>query len=212
VAVEMLLIRMAHMADLPSPEDLIRRYNADADRRAKPDQQTRGNTNADHAEAPARADSDHAETLPEADPITLAGFDDLVVLIDRKRDVKLLSDVENHIRLVGFEDGRIEVNLTETAPQNLVGRLGQQLKSWTGKRWVVIVSGDEGEPTIAERRQARFQKDLNEIRDHPAIKAVEEHFPGAEIKDIRKLDPGNDPYKDEDNADDDTKQDNRRQR
>ena len=97
---------------------------------------------------------------------------------------------------MGFEDGHIEVNLTDTAPQNMVGRLGQKLKGWTGKRWVIVVSGEEGAPTVVEQRQAEFKKDYDEIKDHPAIKAAQEHFPGLKIKNIRKLEQGDEAAED----------------
>src|SRR3546814_2880606 len=43
-------------------------------------------------------------------------------------------------------------DLTALAPQNLSGTVAAKLSTWTGERWVVSVSGDAGEATIAERR------------------------------------------------------------
>jgi len=224
VAVEMLLIRMSHMADLPAPDELIRRFNADPANTAgtskgngSPRQsngngaphQPGGNDKEPAPRAQARQADDihgdqgwenagqddhetsHAspqEPAISAMPAKLSSFEDLVAFIGTRRDVKLLSDVENHIRPVLFEDGKLEVNLVNSAPKNLVGRLGEKLKSWTGTRWVIIVSREEGEPTIAERKQAAFEKDYDMVKDHPAVLKAQEHFPGAEIKSIHKLD------------------------
>jgi len=229
VAVEMLLIRMSHMADLPAPDELIRRFNADpanatgagkGNGNGSPRQssgngaphQPSGNdegrsprAQAGHTDDASVDDGsvddgwenagqdDHAspqDPVASAMPAKLSSFEDLVAFIGERRDVKLLSDVENHIRPVLFEDGKLEVNLTESAPKNLVGRLSEKLKSWTGTRWVIIVSREEGEPTIKERRQAAFDKDYDEVKDHPAVLNVQEYFPGAEIKGINKLKSG----------------------
>ncbi len=200
IAVEMLLIRMAHMSDLPSPEELIRRFKSGAPAN-KSDTTPQQRPNGGNDRAAPQANYDVPEVAPpEYDPVetpelsgqpqvpvVLNSFDDLVALIDARRDVKLLTDVERYLRLVGFEDGRLEVNLAENAPQRLVGLLSQRLSGWTGRRWVVIVSSEEGDPTIKERRDAEFQRDYEEIKDHPEIKAAREFFPGADIEKIRRI-------------------------
>ena len=244
VAVEMLLIRMAHMADLPAPDELIRRFNAQPGNGAgagnAAPRPTNGNGERSAPRAQVEPQAGNAQNItdqraqddePSGDPgwdqsfasdapqiaeppqpvvpAKLENFEDLVSFIDSRRDVKLLSDVENHIRPVNFENGHIEVNLTDMAPKNLVGRLGEKLKSWTGKRWVIVVSREEGAPTIRERKQAAFEKDYAEIKDHPAVLNAQEHFPGAEIKDIRKLDQAGDNNADNEVVD--AKRDNRQQ-
>ena len=224
VAIEMLLIRMAHMADLPAPDELIRRFNADPANSTKPAADTKqpnGNgahTSASKSGQPTRSQENAGPGVVEDDappfgdqgwgqgegqgegaapaqidaepttPTSLGNFEDLVELIARKRDVKLLSDVEKNIRLVSFEEGRIEVNLIDTAPKNLVGKLSQKLTGWTGKRWVIVVSGENGAPTLAELRDAEFEKNSAEVKAHPAVTAAEAQFPGLKITRIRKID------------------------
>ena len=203
IAVEMLLIRMAHMSDLPSPDELIRRFQAGSTtaRKNTASPQAGPNGGADYRAPQAKFDtSDNAPPHPAPNeaaqsmgndtsaPTSLNSFEELLAFLEARRDVKLLTDVERHFRLVSFEDGRLEVNLTDNTPKKLVGLLSQKLSQWTGRRWVVIVSGEEGAPTIVERRQADFDRDYDEIKDHPTIRAAREHFPDAEITAIRKLD------------------------
>jgi hypothetical protein len=66
---------------------------------------------------------------------------------------------------------------------------------------VAVVDG-EGEETIAEKRREHAREEascrvseIEELKQHPSIKAVFEQFPDAEITDVRDIST---PGKDED--------------
>ena len=56
---------------------------------------------------------------------------------------------------------------------------------WTGDRWIVAVSREEGGATIAEEREAQRDKLVTDARAEPLVAAVLKRFPGAEIVDVR---------------------------
>jgi DNA polymerase-3 subunit gamma/tau len=114
-----------------------------------------------------------------------ARFEDIVELIRRHRDVKLLVEVETGIRLVAYQPGRIEVQPTADAATDLAGRLGSRLQAWTGSRWVITVCDDGGGATIAEVRDAAENAIKAEAAAHPLVQAVIAAFPKAKITDIR---------------------------
>ena len=93
--------------------------------------------------------------------------------------------MEDGIRLVSYQPGRIEFEPAPRAPADLAQRLGQRLQSWTGVRWVVSVARDGGEPTISEAREADVTELKSLARDHPTVAAVLQAFPGAEIGDLK---------------------------
>ena len=120
---------------------------------------------------------------PDAD-INLMAFDQVVALIRAKRDIKLLTEVENHLRLVRYAPGRIEFEPAPGAAPDLAARLGQRLQGWTGQRWgVSIASG--GAATIAETRSTADMTARAEMLDNPLVAAVMAAFPGATITEIR---------------------------
>ncbi|MCJ8140401.1 DNA polymerase III subunit gamma/tau [Falsirhodobacter halotolerans] len=182
MAAEMAIIRLTHVADLPDPEQLIRRIQS--------------LPQPTHAPAPAapsgggggqmaRADSRMAVgggTVSQALPAT---FESVVGLIREKRDMVLLAEVETGLRLVSYQPGRIEFEPGPSAPQNLAARLSQRLQGWTGQRWVVSVVGTGGAATIAEVQAEAEGSAKAEAMALPIVQAIIAAFPGASIADIR---------------------------
>jgi DNA polymerase-3 subunit gamma/tau len=119
------------------------------------------------------------DTVPEP-----TSFREVADLFLDKREGVLAGMLRASVHLVRFENGMIELRLLPACPQNLPGKVGQLLTEWTGKRWVVSVSGAAGEPTIAEQEREAELRQRAEAAEHPLVKAVLEAFPGAKIDKI----------------------------
>ena len=210
-AAEMVLIRLTHAADLPTPADLVRQIQngggaANADRPPPSGAAVERTSSTASAPAtvastsPTRADSDDrpravaaggATALPQAEPVEAApnldSFAAVVVLLGERREAILQAHLKNNVHLVRFEPGRIEIRPDEHAPRTLANRLGALLSEWTGRRWVVAISGEPGEPTLAQQEAAAHQRERAEVTAHPLVQAVMATFPGATIEAIRDL-------------------------
>ena len=195
MATEMAIIRLTHVADLPSPEELVRKLQNQTPPAPNP---TGGNPmpSAGAAAVDARASTMAAGPSGGGPSAALAQdldqalaryptFNHVVELIRTNRDVKLLVEVETCLQLAAYQPGRIEFVPTETAPRDLAQRLGQRLQAWTGNRWGVTIVSDGGAPTIASVRDAADLALKSEAQDHPLMQAVLEHFPKATITSIR---------------------------
>ncbi|WP_342078405.1 DNA polymerase III subunit gamma/tau [Yoonia sp. SS1-5] len=197
MAAEMAVIRLTHVADLPSPDELVRKLQ-DASPPTGPAPTGRpaptggGATAMASAPAPTHASpagpsASGAQTAVALSTDALehyARFEDVVDLIRAHRDVKLLVEVETGLRLVSYQPGRIEVNPTADAAPDLIGRLGSRLQAWTGNRWAISVAEGDA-PTIAEVRDAAENAIRAEAEAHPLVQAVIAAFPKARITDIR---------------------------
>ena len=202
MAAEMAIIRLTHVADLPDPETLIRKLQS----QPQPPMPT-GGAPAGGGGAGAGGGMVHAPALrmapsaPARGPVMQAGnqalalaegqlqvyatFDAVVDLIREKRDMKLLFEVEQNLRLARYAPGRIEFQPTPDAAPDLAARLGQRLQGWTGARWGVSVVNDGGGATLAEARDRdRLQAEAAAL-DNPLVQAVLSAFPGARIAEIR---------------------------
>ncbi|MFL4985101.1 MAG: hypothetical protein ACJ8EN_16065, partial [Xanthobacteraceae bacterium] len=89
------------------------------------------------------------------------------------------------VRLVRFEDGKLEVALEPGAARTLVGELSRKLSQWTGRRWMVVVSAEQGAPTVKAQADARRAELVRGVAADPLVQAVLTRFPGAEIVDVR---------------------------
>ena len=108
-----------------------------------------------------------------------------MALAAEKRDLSMKSALERDVRLVRFEDGKLEIALEESAPKTLVGELSRKLADWTGRRWMVVVSAEPGAPSLRAQAQTRKAELKDGVRADPLVQAVLARFPGAEIVDVR---------------------------
>jgi len=196
MAAEMAIIRLTHVADLPDPEALIRKVQASAAAgefsRASAPPQSRAEAPRAHApRAPVAARPDGSAAAIAVSPDALAGFPDfasVIELIRRMRDMRLLLEVEDHLRLVRYSPGRIEFQPGERAPRDFAQRLAERLRGWTGgQRWAVTVVSEGGEPTISEQRAAREAAARARAMENPTVQAIFAAFPGAKITTIRPV-------------------------
>ncbi|KGJ04135.1 DNA polymerase-3 subunit gamma/tau [Paracoccus halophilus] len=196
MAAEMAIIRLTHVADLPDPEALIRKVQSSVAAgefgRANisaPQRQDAPRAVAPRAPVAARPDGSAAAIA--VSPDALAGFPDfesVIELIRRMRDMKLLLDVEDHLRLVRYSPGRIEFQPGDRAPRDFAQRLAERLRGWTGgQRWAVSVVSEGGQPTISEQRSAREQAARARAMENPAVQAIFAAFPDAKITAIRPV-------------------------
>jgi DNA polymerase-3 subunit gamma/tau len=192
MAAEMTVIRLTHVADLPSPEELVLRLSgAAAPAPGGADAAPRGGGVSVQVAGPlARAPQPAPQPVPQAAPevealARFATFDDVVALVRERRDMSLLVEMESGVRLVKYAPGRIEFEPSEAAAPSLAPRLAQRLQEWTGVRWGVAVVGAGGEATLAERAAARRGDLMSRAQAHPLVQAVLTAFPGAVIRDIR---------------------------
>ena len=126
-----------------------------------------------------------AEPL-EGAAVALHSFQDVVALFAAKKQALIQSQLVNYVHLVKFEQGHMALRLKEGAPQKLVGDLTEKLNSWTGQRWIVSLSREQGEPTLAELRQNEAQSVMTEVAASPVVAETLKVFPGAKVIDIRE--------------------------
>jgi DNA polymerase-3 subunit gamma/tau len=208
-AAQMVLVRIAYVADMPTPDEAIRMIdqNGGSSPVVVARETPRGSpapTISGAAVAPVRASvAPRASAEPSMRPQMLApaaegqgeparrisSFRELVALAGEKRDLLTKSALETDVRLVRFEDGRLEVALEANAQRSLVNELSRKLDLWTGRRWTIVVSNEKGQATL--RQQSLVEKNDREraAEADPRVQEVLARFPGARIIEVRKLAP-----------------------
>jgi DNA polymerase-3 subunit gamma/tau len=200
MAAEMAVIRLTHVADLPTPEELVRKLQempapgpsggggggaGGAAPRSSPPQTRMAGPSASGQSGHSGHSGPTAALAMASDPASalarFSRFEDVVDLIRHHRDVKLLIEVETGLKLARYSPGRIEFEPARGAPADLAQRLGSRLQAWTGNRWAVTVVNNGGAQTLAETRDTAAEALRAEAEDHPLVQAVMLAFPKARI-------------------------------
>ncbi len=185
-ALDMILIRLAHLSDLPPPGELVRRLSqAGGTAGAPPAAPNGGGGPALRAmaggAAMAMAEPAMASPPAAAMPTTWQEVVALAAATDPMLHAQLLHDVHP----VSLAPGRIEIRPTARAPRDLAGKLSLMLEKATAARWMVGISRDSGAPTLSEQGRAAAADRLAEARNHPLVQAVLAAFPGAQLQEVR---------------------------
>jgi DNA polymerase-3 subunit gamma/tau len=207
-AAEMVLVRIAYVADMPTPDEAIRMLEQNGggapviSGRAAPSREAPASTMSSMpsspmraptaprtgAEASARPQMVTSSAEPQSTPVLrITSFPQLVALAGEKRDLMTKAALEADMRLVRIEDGRLEVALERNAARTLVSDLSRKLEQWTGRRWTVIVSNEAGQPTLRSQNEHSRNEHARAAEADPRVQEVLARFPGAKVVEVRKL-------------------------
>src|SRR5262249_10842765 len=117
--------------------------------------------------------------------IAVERFEDLLALAAEKRDLVVKTVLERDVRLVRFEDGRLEIALEPGAAATLVQELSRKLSQWTGRRWMVGGSTEQGARSGKGEGEARNGEVMRGVDADALVEAVLNRFPGAQIGGVR---------------------------
>ena len=197
MAAEMAVIRLTHVADLPTPGDLVRQLrdapptSSPAPGPATPPAPAPAPPTAPHGSTPSPGSNGGAQAaLAPSSETALAHyptFASVIALIEANRSIRLLVDVKSGVKLVSYTPGRISFEPADRAPADLAQRLGQALTGWTGARWIVTIESTGGAPTIDDTEAAARAELQAQAEAHPLVQSVMAAFPSAQIHEIRSL-------------------------
>ncbi|MCX8134492.1 MAG: DNA polymerase III subunit gamma/tau [Roseococcus sp.] len=185
-AAEMILIRLAHVAEMPTPGDILKRLDAGAGAAA-------GGARAP-APAPAppgsglravSAGGAAAAAAPAPTPLPQPASWREVVALASGGEPLLHAHLLHDVHPVRLDPPRIEIRVRPEAPRDLAAQLAALLEARTGRRWTIALSNAPGEPTLAEQAAAAEQERRAAAAQHPMVQAILAAFPGARLEAVR---------------------------
>jgi DNA polymerase-3 subunit gamma/tau len=199
-AADMVLVRLAYAADLPTPEEALKNFSAapsggssSGSSRGAPSPSGPGPGAALRA-APRLASAQAAPTAsiasapapsPGAPALAIKSFAELLALAAEKRDIQTKTALERDVRLVRFEPGVLEFSLAPGGSPGLAANLTRKLQDWTGQRWMVALSSAPGAPSLLEQAAAKEDEKRIGVQAHPLVRAALDLFPGAVVVAVR---------------------------
>ena len=207
----MIIIRLAFVADLPSPEEAVRKFEDSKNYDSSDNQKssngivkeniTGGDNHSSHFEQNNNSESRGKNTvsrdsLPAAIAIkeesisktakyVVTRFRDIIDLAAKEREMVLRHWLVSEVHLVSFIIGQIELRQSNNASTSLAGELTEKLQEWTGNRWVIALSDKKGDPTVEEQLQTEADQRLLLLQKDTLVKKVLETFPDANISGVR---------------------------
>ncbi len=210
-AAEMVLIRLAYAAELPSPAEALEqlRSNRPTTPSGPPTQPSPPSGGGGGGGAPVRAVSEGSAAVAQPKPSNVpwntepvaqirsqpqgggipapVSFVELVELLTARREAILAANLRRDVHLVRYEIGAIELRARPEAPANLATRVSRLLIDWTGRHWMVSLVQDAGQPTLYEQELEQKVRRHQDAQALPLVQAVLAAFPGAKVETVRDL-------------------------
>jgi DNA polymerase-3 subunit gamma/tau len=193
-AAEMVLVRLAYAADMPTPDELIAKLgNLPAPSAPPSTPIPRGNGGGGGGATALRAVPDVAPRFEPAPAPVVATpapqafanprtYADLVALAAEKRDILIKLALESSLRPVSIGDARLEVALVQNADPGIIQNLVAKLKLWTGRQWIITIANDAAHvPTMREQREEHLEAAREEAHQDPLVQAILDTFPGSRV-------------------------------
>lgn len=203
-ALEMILIRIAYSASLPTPAELLEEVKKKSDLNPiAPKISVSTPQIATVHTMPQPANSFVAKPTitpapqPEVKPVSapaptlsapcpMNNISQLAAYLEEHKKMRLEYSLKNDVSIENFGNWQIELTLSDKAPVDFVSNLRQVLTEATGGEWQIIQHrGTLGE-TLADKENAAIDADKRSAAEHPLVKAVYAEFKGARIDTITR--------------------------
>jgi len=192
-ACEMLIIRLAHTAHMPTPGELMQKLPKTSP--SSPPSASLAPA-AQAAPAPSATVASSVETAPintteiKTAPIETgvgmpSSLAEIVALAETNGEMLLAARIRNHVKLVSLKPGNLQIGLVGAAPDQLAGDIARYLSQWTAQRWFVSLSESGGSQTLAEEQRDADEKLRDTIASEPLVAQILGIFPGASIDEIK---------------------------
>jgi len=119
--------------------------------------------------------------------IVIESFNKLVALCSDKKEIELKYELEKNVNLVKFENGRIEISFNDNLDKDFVKNLSTKLLEWTGQRWIISFSKNQGELSIRDKETNKQKKLIENEKNSGLYKKVLDYFPDAELIDVKSV-------------------------
>ena len=201
---QMLLIRLAHLKNMQDQQSLLQDNNFDNEIDSEDTESSSAaqvesvisktqikNTIQEKKEAPKVKPeilNEIKEEKNQSDNAAIKSFQDLIDLANKHKEIELKFDLERNVRIVRFEQGKIDISFNENLSKDFIKNISLKLNEWTGKRWIISLSKDQGETTVFDKKNKIKAELLEKMKQSDSYKKILEAFPDAELVDVKEED------------------------
>ena len=182
-ALEMILIRVAYSASLPTPYELLNDVKKNSDLRGLPQ------TTALSRQSVSSAPSVNSAAIPEQSEkkITVSEFakvEDLVSFLEMRKYPLLVYSLKHDVCVKEFAAGRIKMTVSDKIHPEFIANFHKILQETTGLNWdIETQSGVLGE-TLADKENQALEREQRDVMAYPLVRAIMAEFKGAKIESL----------------------------
>jgi DNA polymerase III subunit gamma/tau len=205
LSLEMLIVRLIHLKDIPSYENVMQSLNPKSLNLKDEKLDSKINLTSDKKNILIeeneinKSSKDQIKNVLQIKPIVetvkkeshfekILSIENLISIAGKKRDIHLKYDLENNVNLIKFSQGKIDISFNENLDKNFVRNLSEKLLEWTGSRWVITLAKEKGQKTFSEARTIKINEMLNSEKESKTFKKFKEIFQDGELVDVKKKD------------------------
>ena len=199
LSLEMLVIRLLHLKEMPSYEDLINKNILNQKEETKIIEKFEKKVldkNNEEKNASKNQIKNTSQTRPELTSLrskeaakeSIETFEDLIKLSSLKKEIELKYDLERNVNLIKFSHGKIDIAFNENLSKNFVRNLSEKLLIWTSKRWVITLTKGPGQDTFSEKQFIRKKEILESEKKTDVYKKFKNIFSDGELVEVSKKD------------------------
>ena len=209
LSLEMLIVRLVHLKDMPSYEkvlDSLKKNNLkpleennnkiiepENDKKIINDENQITTISKDQIKnttqtKPVLSSLKPKNLVTKATMEKVLSFEDLIYLSSRKKEIQLKYDLEKNVNLIKFSQGKIDISFNQNLDKNFVRNLSEKLLEWTGNRWVITLSKEKGQETFLKLQDIKKKEFLNQEKKGEVYKKFKNIFSDGELLEIKKND------------------------
>ena len=207
LSLEMLVIKLIHIKDMPSYEGIIDLLNKNDHEQNEKDYHIETNQiqkNSNEKTEKTKSSKDQIKNIVQTKPQltslgaknlskdqkneNISSFEDLIQLSKKKKEIELSYDLEKNVNLVKFDNGKIDISFNENLSKQFVRNLSENLLEWTGKRWVITLTKTSGQKTFSELQALKKNEQLDKEKEGEIYKKFKNIFTDAELIEVSKKD------------------------
>ena len=189
IAIEMFLLRLMYLKKINIEPQTIEKKDLNEKKVLKNDNLTVNNDNNINLKNKTISQIKNIsqpknETKLIKDEIEISEFNDLIMLCNEKKEIKLKYELENNVNLVNFENNRIEISFNDNLDKSFVKDLSEKLFQWTNKRWIISFSKEAGLPSKKQVEKKNRDDLLKRANVSMEYKKIIDAFPDAKLIEI----------------------------
>lgn len=192
-ALEMILLRVAYSASLPTPYEILNEVKKNSDLAGTSSVYSGQSALLQNSAAavPVSVPPSGTEKKNDLTATVSAGetsgfntVEDLLRYLEGTKKALIEYSIKHDVCIREFSDGHIAMNIAPTIHQDFIMNLHKLLSEATGRQWEIeIIKGDLGE-TIANKEKSAAEATKKNVSEYPLVKKILEEFKGAKIETV----------------------------